>query len=204
MEEDGGGTANQSDDVVDIDLPPAVMQELREAFITMDTDGSGELTLDEMMDMIRAMGQNPTDQETLDLMREVDEDGNGSMDFEEFSSLMAIKLKHFTASNEIHKALKVFDVLLEQPLGRGKIPSGKSKAEDFVQMLCSLGMSEEEATEVLVWAKPDKDGMIDYNKFANTLEEDPEVVFGAAADHRRSRARNGRNTIFSFINEQSP
>ena len=35
-----------------------------------DTDGSEELSLDELMSVLRAMGQNPTPQETLDLMKE--------------------------------------------------------------------------------------------------------------------------------------
>jgi len=38
--------------------------------LAQDMDGSGELSLDEMMSVLRAMGQNPTQQETLDLMKE--------------------------------------------------------------------------------------------------------------------------------------
>ena len=41
--------------------------------------------------MLRAMGQNPTEDELLNLVLEVDIDGNGTIEFEEFISMMKKK-----------------------------------------------------------------------------------------------------------------
>ena len=40
---------------------------------------------------MRAMGQNPTEDELLNLVLEVDIDGNGTIEFEEFLSMMKQK-----------------------------------------------------------------------------------------------------------------
>ena len=42
---------------------------------------------------MRAMGQNPTEDELLNMVMEVDVDGNGTIDFPEFLTMMGIKVK---------------------------------------------------------------------------------------------------------------
>ena len=42
---------------------------------------------------MRSLGQNPTEAELQDMINEVDADGNGTIDFPEFLSLMAKKMK---------------------------------------------------------------------------------------------------------------
>lgn len=43
--------------------------------------------------MMRSLGQNPTEAELQEMINEVDTDGNGIIDFPEFLSLMAKKMK---------------------------------------------------------------------------------------------------------------
>lgn len=42
---------------------------------------------------MKSLGQKPTTQELEDMIKEVDNDGNGEIDFEEFLDLMALKMK---------------------------------------------------------------------------------------------------------------
>jgi calmodulin len=49
--------------------------------------------LEELAAVTRSLGLEPTDQELSDMMREVDTDGNGIIDFQEFLSLLARKMK---------------------------------------------------------------------------------------------------------------
>ena len=56
-------------------------------------DGDGTITTKELGTVMRSLGQNPTEAELQDMINEVDADGNGTIDFPEFLSLMARKMK---------------------------------------------------------------------------------------------------------------
>ena len=55
------------------------------------------------------MAQNPTETELRDMINEVDEDGNGTIEFDEFLVMMAKKVKDNETSDDIKEAFKVFD-----------------------------------------------------------------------------------------------
>ena len=57
--------------------------------------------------MMRSLGQNPTEAELQDMINEVDADGNGTIDFPEFLSLMARKMKDTDTEEELIEAFKV-------------------------------------------------------------------------------------------------
>ena len=58
---------------------------------------------------VRSLEQNRTDAELQDMINEVDADGNGTLDFPEFLSLMARKMKDADTDVELIEASKVFD-----------------------------------------------------------------------------------------------
>ena len=46
-----------------------------------------------VVQVMRSLGQNPTEAELQDMINEVDADGNGTIDFPEFLTMMARKMK---------------------------------------------------------------------------------------------------------------
>lgn len=80
---------------------------------------------------MRSLGQNPTETELQDMINEVDADGNGTIDFNEFLNMMANKLKDGDSLEEMKQAFKVFD-----RDGNGTISVGELKA-----VMASLGES---------------------------------------------------------------
>ena len=44
---------------------------------------------------MKKLGENPTEVELLDMINKFDEDGNGTIEFEEFLCMMATKVKSF-------------------------------------------------------------------------------------------------------------
>ena len=60
-------------------------------FLCYFQDGSGTISPEKLLGVMRAMGQNPTEDELLNLVLEVDIDGNGTIEFEEFLSMMKQK-----------------------------------------------------------------------------------------------------------------
>jgi calmodulin len=73
------------------------------------TDGDGTITTRELGTVMRSLGQNPTEAELQDMINEVDADGNGTIDFPEFLTMMARKMKDTDSEEEIKEAFKVFD-----------------------------------------------------------------------------------------------
>ena len=58
-----------------------------------DKDGDGQITSKEIMAVMKNLGQDPSEEELEEMVREVDVDGNGIVEFDEFLQLMARKLK---------------------------------------------------------------------------------------------------------------
>ena len=63
---------------------------------------------------------NPTMQELQDMINEVDANDNGKINFDEFLSLMARKMKDTDTEEELLEAFKVFD-----RDGKGMITAGE-------------------------------------------------------------------------------
>ena len=83
--------------------------EFKEAFSLFDKDGDGTITTKELGTVMRSLGQNPTEAELQDMINEVDADGNGTIDFPEFLTMMARKMKDTDTEEEIREAFRVFD-----------------------------------------------------------------------------------------------
>merc|ERR1712073_285641 len=74
-----------------IEMDAVRSAEFKEAFDEFDKDKSGTISSEELLGVMRAMGQNPTEDELLNLVLEVDVDGNGTIDFPEFLNMMKKK-----------------------------------------------------------------------------------------------------------------
>src|ERR1700730_6692383 len=94
-------------------------------------DGDGTITTIELGTVMRSLGQNPTEAELQDMINEVDADGNGTIDFPEFLTMMARKMKDTDSEEEIKEAFKVFD----------KDGNGFISAAELRHVMTNLGMN---------------------------------------------------------------
>ncbi|XP_017338502.2 calcium-binding protein 5a [Ictalurus punctatus] len=66
------------------------MKELRDAFKQFDMDGDGEITTEELkLAMNKLLGENMSHKEIDAVVREIDDNGDGTVDFEEFVKMMS-------------------------------------------------------------------------------------------------------------------
>jgi inhibitor of KinA sporulation pathway (predicted exonuclease) len=53
------------------------VSEFKEAFTLFDKDGSGAISIDELGQVMKSLGQNPSRTELQEMIQEVDDDGSG-------------------------------------------------------------------------------------------------------------------------------
>lgn len=146
------------------DLSPEQIAEFEEAFKLFDKDGDGKITTKELGTIMRSLGQNPTEAHLREMIAEVDQDGSGTIDFDEFLALMASKMKDIDTEQEVREAFAVFD----------KNNDGKISADELRAVMLKLGerLTDEEIDEMIREADADGDGYIDYQEFSNLLQWD--------------------------------
>ena len=66
----------------------SVLASYKEAFSVFDKDGSGTVSTSELGEMMSALGQNLSAEELDAMVEEVDADGSGEIDFDEFCACM--------------------------------------------------------------------------------------------------------------------
>merc|ERR1711988_715202 len=84
-------------------------QEIREAFELFDTDGSGSIDAKELKVAMRALGFEPKKDEIHKMIADVDDSGDGEIDFDEFLKMMTTKMGEKDSRDDLIKAFRVFD-----------------------------------------------------------------------------------------------
>uniref|UniRef100_A0A4W5NYP8 Troponin C, skeletal muscle n=2 Tax=Salmoninae TaxID=504568 RepID=A0A4W5NYP8_9TELE len=146
-------------------LSEDMIAEFQAAFNLFDSDGGGDISTRELGQVMRMLGQNPTREELALIIEEVDEDGSGTIDFEEFLVMMVRLLKEDQAGKsegELAECFRVFD----------KNADGYIDREEFAIIIRSSGeqISEEEIDELLKDGDKNADGMLDFDEFLKMME----------------------------------
>jgi calmodulin len=135
--------------------------EFKEAFEIFDKNKDGFITIKELGEIMKNLGQTPTEAELTDMINEVDIDGNGNIDFKEFLGLMARKMRDTDTEEELIEAFKVFD----------RDGNGLISATELKHVMVSLGekITDEEVDEMIKEADIDGDGYINYEEFVRMI-----------------------------------
>merc|ERR1712010_102800 len=85
------------------------MEEIREAFGLFDADASGMIDVRELKAAMRALGFEVKNEELKKMVADVDNDGNGTIEFAEFLNMMTGKMGEKDTREDIEKVFKLFD-----------------------------------------------------------------------------------------------
>jgi calmodulin len=131
--------------------------QFQDAFKAVDTDNDGFIASSQLGQVLRIIGQNPTDAEVQDMINEVDFDGTGSIEFPAFLTMMAKKISNLNAEDEIREAFQLFDLD-----GNGYISRLELK---LVMMNLGEKLTDDECDQLVDEADIDGDGQINYEEF---------------------------------------
>ena len=137
------------------------LEQCREIFNLYDKDKDGTIDSRELGDIMRSLGTYPSYEEINEMLKEVDTDNSGKIDFEEFLELFNKKINELDTEEDYIEAFKTFD----------KDNSGLITAKNLVHVMASLGerITEEEAEEMIKNADTDGDGTINFKEFCDII-----------------------------------
>eukprot|EP00593_Proboscia_inermis_P006178 CAMPEP_0171309548 /NCGR_PEP_ID=MMETSP0816-20121228/19726_1 /TAXON_ID=420281 /ORGANISM="Proboscia inermis, Strain CCAP1064/1" /LENGTH=171 /DNA_ID=CAMNT_0011793165 /DNA_START=127 /DNA_END=642 /DNA_ORIENTATION=+ len=133
------------------------IEEIREAFNLFDTDGSGTIDPKELKTAMQSLGFETKNQTIYQMIADIDKDGKGEIDFDEFLDLMTARMSDKDSKEDIQKVFNLFD----------DDKSGFITLSNLKRVSKELGetMSEAELLEMIERADSDEDGQIHFEDF---------------------------------------
>ncbi|XP_025625421.1 calcium-dependent protein kinase 20-like [Arachis hypogaea] len=110
-------------------------------FLMIDTDNSGQITLEELKKGLERVGANLKESELLWLMEAVDVDNSGTIDYGEFIAAM-LHLNKIQKEDHLYAAFTYFDQACEK-----------------------YGILDSNIDDIIRDVDKDNDGRIDYSEF---------------------------------------
>ncbi|CEP17845.1 hypothetical protein [Parasitella parasitica] len=137
------------------------LSEYRESFRLFDRDDNGAIDIKELGQVMRSLNRNPTEEELRDMINEVDSNNNGTIDFDEFLSIMSRMENNKDIENDLIEAFKVFD----------KDGNGYITPDELRSVMTNLAqkLTQKELDEMIKEADKNGDGMIDYLEFSKMM-----------------------------------
>ncbi|KAI4300613.1 hypothetical protein L6164_033969 [Bauhinia variegata] len=133
---------------------------LKEMFKMIDTDNSGQITLEELKSGLQRVGAYLKDSEIDSLMEAADIDNSGTIDYAEFIAAM-LHLNKIQKEDHLYAAFAYFD----------KDGSGYITRDELQQACEKFGLKDVHLDDIIREADRDNDGRIDYNEFVAMMQE---------------------------------
>jgi len=141
-------------------------------FVEDSTDGT--ISTKELGKVLRMLGQNPSEQELQEMVDEVDEDGSGTIDFDEFTQMMSKQLAAEALEQiperpekELAEAFRIFD----------------SKCDGFIDgdelraafELTTENVEDWEIDQFISEGDKNEDGKMDYEEWIDMMKHTPQL-----------------------------
>merc|ERR1712080_395866 len=142
-------------------LTEELIKQYQDAFAMFDRNQSGTIQTKNLSQLLRAVGENPSDADVQDMMIEVDGFSKDFFKFPSFLRLMDRKQDEINAEEDIREAFATFDMD-----GNGYI----SRTElGYVMDNIGMPMDKEEIECLINDIDIDGDGLIDYEEFYSMM-----------------------------------
>ncbi|XP_078092521.1 troponin C, skeletal muscle-like [Mustelus asterias] len=146
-------------------LSEEMIAEFKAAFDMFDIDGGGDISTKELGQVMKILGQNPTREELDAIIEEVDEDGSGTIDFEEFLVMMVRQMKEEAkgkSEEELAEFFRVFDQNADGFIDRDELKE--------IIMTGGEHVTDDEIDELMKEGDKNNDGKLDFDEWLKMME----------------------------------
>ena len=95
-----------------------ISEKMKNIFKMFDQDNDELINMDEMRRIFKQMGQDPSEDELIDMLVEVDEDQNGTIEIDEFKAMIDKMMED--SDDLVIEAFKVFDADQDGKIKKGE------------------------------------------------------------------------------------
>ncbi|CAL4103631.1 unnamed protein product [Meganyctiphanes norvegica] len=155
-----------SDDGLEFEnnIDPAQLEVLKRAFDSFDTENKGAISTDIVGTVLKMMGQSVNRKILMEIVDEVDVDGSGELEFNEFILLFKKFMNEEDEEElrkELHEAFRLYD-----KEGQGFIPTGVLR-----EILHELdeNLTDEELDGIVEEVDADGSGTVDFDEFMDMM-----------------------------------
>ncbi|KAF9616220.1 hypothetical protein IFM89_028996 [Coptis chinensis] len=133
------------------------VEELKHVFNMFDVNGDGKISKSELGSMMKSLGHIATEEEVEDMIKEVDSDGDGYIDLNEFIELNTEGVDSNKVLDDLKNAFLVYDV----------DRNGSISPDELQKVYKSLGekVSIEECRTMISLVDVDGDGLVNFEEF---------------------------------------
>ncbi|ALC42286.1 maker110 [Drosophila busckii] len=144
-----------------MDLSPQDLAQFEHAFELLNSDKDGSVTIKDLSTILRKLGRDPTEAELKTMINEVDLDGNGAIEFDEFLHLMSMKMCEEPSEEALRETFRVFD----------NENTGFIGIDQLRGVMIALGETpgDDELDEMIHEHDLDGDGKICFEEFVNMM-----------------------------------
>lgn len=138
-----------------------IEEELKEAFSMFDNDKDGQITVVELGKVMEKLGQKLSRSELEKMISKIDKNGNGSINYKDFKTMMQVQLEQKSTDDEIRQAFELFD----------KDKDGKISPIELKEVMQSLGenLTDQDVKDMIAEADQNGDGYINFNEFKRMM-----------------------------------
>ncbi|EGR34846.1 hypothetical protein IMG5_000740 [Ichthyophthirius multifiliis] len=137
------------------------IMEIKEAFDLFDTDQGGAIDPKELKAAMTSLGFEAKNQTIYQMISDLDQDGNGQIEFKEFLDLMTARISDKDSREDIEKVFRLFD---DDKQGQISVKNLRRVAKELGET-----MEEAELQEMIDRADQNKDGLVDFEEFYNIM-----------------------------------
>ena len=133
------------------------VEEIKEAFDLFDSDASGAISVSELTSAMVSLGFDQKHEAIFNMVTELDADGSGEIEFDEFLEMMTARISDKNSREEIEKVFKLFD---SDRTGEISLDNMKRVCADLAE-----DISPQELQEYIHRADLDGDGALTMDDF---------------------------------------